>query len=82
MVMPWTKSAGVKARPAGGDVTNILQLRAEADSIRFFVNGERITAFSRSDLDVNGPFGFRVGKGANLHITNLDLTHRLAPARR
>ncbi len=79
MVMPWTKLAAVKPRPDGATVTNILQLRAEPDSIRFFVNGERVTAFARSDLDVNGPFGFRLGKGVNLHITNLDLTQRLAP---
>lgn len=79
MVMPWTKAAGVKARPDGASVTNVLQLRAEPDSIRFLVNGERVTAFARADLNVNGPFGFRLGKGANLHITNLDVTRRLAP---
>lgn len=79
MVMPWTKAAGVKARPDGGSAKNIVELRAEPDSIRFLVNGERVTAFARADLDVNGPFGFRVGKGANLHITNLDVTRRLAP---
>jgi hypothetical protein len=79
MVFPWTKFAGVKPRPDGATATNALQLRAEPDSIRFFVNGERITAFARAALDVNGPFGLRVGRGVNLHITNLDLTRRLAP---
>jgi hypothetical protein len=79
LVMPWTKHAAVKPRPADATVTNVVQLRAEPDSIRFLVNGERITAFARADLNVNGPFGFRVGKGINLHITNLDVTRRLAP---
>ncbi len=79
MVMPWTRHASVKPRPDGATVTNTLQLRAEPDSVRFLVNGERITAFARADLDVNGPFGFRVGTRVNLHITNLDVTRRLAP---
>jgi len=78
-VMPWTKHAAVKARPADATVTNVVQLRAEPDSIRFLVNGQPLTAFARSDLDVNGPFGLRVGAGVNLHVTNLDLTRRLAP---
>jgi hypothetical protein len=79
MVMPWTKHAAVKARPDGNSVTNVVQIRAEPDSVRFFVNGERIMALSRADVDVDGPFGFRVGAGVNLHATNLDLTRRLAP---
>lgn len=79
MVMPWTMHTGVKPRPDGATVTNVVQLRAEPDSIRFLVNGERITTFARTDLDVNGTFGFRVGNRVNLHITNLDVTRRLAP---
>jgi hypothetical protein len=79
MVMPWTKYAAVKPRPEGNSVTNIINVRAEPDSIRFLVNGERITAFARAELDVDGPFGFRIGKGVNLHVTNLDVTRRLAP---
>lgn len=79
MVMPWTKHAAVKPKPEGNTVTNVLSVRAEPDSVRFLVNSERITAFARADLNVDGPFGFRIGKGVNLHITNLDVTRRLAP---
>lgn len=81
-VLPWATRPGVKARPAGGSVTNVVQVQAEADSVRFVVNGERVATFARGDLDVNGIFGFRVGRGVNLHATNLDVTRRLAPARR
>jgi hypothetical protein len=81
-VMPWTKATAVKPRPVGDAVTNIVQVRAEADSTHFLVNGTRVAAFGRADLDVNGSFGFRMGPGVNLHITNLDITRRLAPARR
>lgn len=79
MVMPWTKHAAVKPKPEGKTVTNVLSVRAEPDSVRFLVNSERITAFARADLNVDGSFGFRIGKGVNLHITNLDVTRRLAP---
>jgi hypothetical protein len=82
MIMPWTKAESVKPRPVGDAVTNVVQVRAEADSTVFVVNGTRVAAFGRGDLEVNGPFGFRVGPGVNLHITNLDLTRRLAPPRR
>lgn len=79
MVMPWTAHAAVKPRPDGASVTNVVQVRAEPDSVRFLVNGERITALPRAGLDVEGPFGFRIGEGVNLHATNLDVTRRLAP---
>jgi hypothetical protein len=79
MVMPWTKHAAVKPRPDGASVTNVVQVRAEPDSVRFLVNGERITALPRAGLAVEGPFGFRIGEGVNLHATNLDVTRRLAP---
>ena len=71
--------AAVKPKPEGNTVTNVLSVRAEPDSVRFLVTSERITAFARADLNVDGPFGFRIGKGVNLHITNLDVTRRLAP---
>lgn len=79
MVMPWAKHEAVKARPEGASVTNVLAVRAEPDSIRFTVNGARVATFARAALDVDGPFGFRIGQGVNLHITNLDVTRRLAP---
>lgn len=82
LLMPWTEAASVRPRPAGDAITNVVQVRAEADSTQFLVNGTRVAAFGRGDIDVNGLFGFRVGPGVNLHITNLDITRRLAPARR
>lgn len=79
MVMPWTPHAAVKSKAAGETVTNVVTVRAEPDSVRFLVNGERIAAFPRASLDADGSFGFRIGQGVNLHITNLDITRRLAP---
>lgn len=76
---PWTAHAAAKLRVSGASAKNIVTVRAEPDSVRFLVNGERVTAFARAALDVDGAFGFRIGQGVNLHITNLDLTRRLAP---
>ncbi len=79
LVLPWFKHDAVKPRPDGASVTNQLAVRAEPDSIRFVVNGTRIAAFARAQLAVDGTFGFRIGEGINMHITNLDVTRRLAP---
>jgi hypothetical protein len=79
LVMPWTRHEAVKPKPDGATVTNTVQVRAEPDSVRFLVNGQRITAFPRAALKVDGPFGWRMGQGVNLHATNLDVTRRLAP---
>lgn len=78
-LMPWTMHAAVKPKPSGSTVTNVIAVRAEPDSVRFVVNGERLAAFARSTMEVDGQFGFRIGRGVNLHITNLDVTRRLAP---
>jgi hypothetical protein len=79
MMLDWTAHAAVKARAAGGTAKNFVTVRAEPDSVRFVVNGERIAAWPRSAVVVDGAYGFRIGKGVNLHITNLDVTRRLAP---
>jgi hypothetical protein len=47
--------------------------------VRFVVNGERVAAWPRASLAVDGAYGFRIGGGVNLHITNLDVTRRVAP---
>lgn len=79
LLLPWTKHEAVKPLPAGGSATNVVAVRAEPDSVRFVVNGTRVAAFPRAALAVDGAFGFRIGQGVNLHITNLDVTRRLAP---
>jgi hypothetical protein len=79
VLVPWAKHTAVKPKPEGATVTNVVTVRAEPDSVRFLVNGERIAAFARGAIDVDGAFGFRIGQGVNLHITNLDVTRRLAP---
>jgi hypothetical protein len=79
LLMPWTAHAAVKVRVSGATAKNIVSVRAEPDSVRFLVNGERMAAWPRRALEVEGHYGFRIGRGVNLHITNLDVTRRLAP---
>lgn len=79
MLLDWSAHAAVRPRVPGGTVRNVVTVRAEPDSVRFVVNGERIAAWPRATVTVDGAFGFRIGKGVNLHITNLDVTRRLAP---
>ncbi|MBL8996463.1 MAG: hypothetical protein JNL44_04015 [Gemmatimonadetes bacterium] len=75
----WTAQEKVVKRARGATAKNFVTVRAELDSVRFHVNGERIGAWPRSALRVDGAFGIRIGQGVNIHITNLDLTRRLAP---
>jgi hypothetical protein len=79
MLMPWAPHSAVKVKATGATAKNYVTVRAEPDSVRFVVNGERVAAWPRAGIPVDGNFGFRIGRGVNLHITNLDVTRRLAP---
>lgn len=57
---------------------NTMRVTVEADSVRITVNGQRATAFA-STFATDGLFGFRVGDGANLHVSRLDRITPLAP---
>jgi hypothetical protein len=82
-LVPWTPNAAVKPHPGGDEsLLNTLRVSVEPDSVRFEANGSRVLAVPRGDLPLDGVFGFRVGPGVNLHISNLDHTVRLAPAPR
>ena len=79
IVAPFSTTA-VKPHPGEGTARNVLRVSVEPDSIRFDANGARVTAIGRGDLPLDGLFGFRVGRDLNLHISQLDVTRRLAPA--
>jgi len=79
-VVAWTANDAVVPHP-GGDATakNILRVEVGAIDIVFSANGKEIAKVPRAGLSTDGAFGFRVGKDVNLHISTLDVTHRLAP---
>lgn len=70
---------GITPLAADGTVRAAVRVLAEPDSERYFVDGTRVGAWPRSALPVDGVYGFRIGRGANMHITNLDITRRHAP---
>ena len=80
-MVPYARSDSLAAHPGNDSQLITLAIDVEADSVRFFVNRSRLTAIPRASLQLDGPFGFRVGRGLNLHVVRLDYTQRLAPAR-
>jgi hypothetical protein len=81
MLVAWTPGDSVTAQVASDAVRNVLRVAVERDSVFFTVNGGRVAALPRSAGEFDGQFGFRVGAGANLHISTLDYTQRIAPPR-
>lgn len=80
-MVPYARADSLPPHPGNGTPRVTLAIDVEADSVRFFVNRGRVAAVPRADLKLDGPFGFRVGQGLNLHVVRLDYTTKLAPAR-
>jgi hypothetical protein len=79
----WTKSSAVvTAGMDGGEIKNLLRVEAEASIVTFLVNGQKVAEVPRDGTRFDGLVGLRVGGDLNLHVTNLDVTHRLALPRR
>lgn len=78
-ISDWAAREGIKPLAADGTVRTVVRVLAEPDSVRYFVDGNRVGAWPRSALPVDGVYGFRIGRGTNMHITNLDITRRHAP---
>ncbi len=79
-LVAWKANDAVVPHP-GGDATakNTLRVEVGAADVIFSANGKEIAKVPRTGLATDGAFGFRVGKDVNLHISTLDVTHRLAP---
>jgi len=76
-VRPWTGHNSILSYADRGEdasVRNVLAIEAEGDGVRFYVNGDRVEELSRSEVPVDGTFGFRVNHGLNLHISKLEVT--------
>ncbi|CAN5240394.1 hypothetical protein BH23GEM2_BH23GEM2_19130 [soil metagenome] len=81
ILVPWTHHTAIKPHSGSGVVTNRMRLNASADSLRVFVNDSAVVRIPMENSALSGQFGFRVGEGVNLHLTILDHTRHLAPAR-
>jgi hypothetical protein len=79
LVRDWTRHAAIKPHPGGNaDAGNVLRVEAEADIISFLVNGTKVLEVPRLAAPVDGVVGLRIGADIDVHVTNLDLTSRLA----
>jgi len=77
----WAAHPAIRAHPGTGVVGNHLRVDVASDSLRVFVNDTVVTAVASAGLVTDGQFGLQVGEGLNMHITTLDVTRHLAPAR-
>lgn len=77
MVQPWTHSPAV--RPPEQTGRNVLRVAMDSAGVHFLVNDTRVGSWRRSQLALDGHFGFRIGRQVNAHITRLDALHKLGP---
>ena len=77
----WAAVPGVK--PHGGKDAEKHALRIEADTatVTFLIDGTKVASHPRADVTPEGHFGFRIGRGVNIHVVRLDFTQQLAPPR-
>jgi hypothetical protein len=81
-ISAWARTEAVLPPGQSEPTRNVLRVLAEPDSVRFLANGKEVASLARSALALDGIFGLRVGGGLNVHVSNLDITRRLAPAPR
>jgi hypothetical protein len=79
-ISAWARTEAVLPSGQSEPIRNVLRVVAEPDSVRFLANGKEVARLARSSLALDGIFGLRVGGGLNVHVSNLDITRRLAPA--
>ncbi len=73
----WTSHNAIKGfadRGQDASVKNVLAVEARGETVRFYVNDTEVARVPRSDLDLDGVFGFRVNHALNLHISRLEAT--------
>ena len=73
----WTGHDAIRSfdeRESGeSSVLNELAVEADAETVRFYVNGAEVASLPRADLEVDGQVGVRVNHGLNLHIARLEV---------
>ena len=83
LMQPWTRHAAITPHPGGNDtVKHVLRVEAEATQVTFLVNGTKVLDVPRTPDLFDGTVGLRIGADLNLHVTNLDVTRRLALPRK
>lgn len=78
-IVDWARHESIRQNEGDEAVANVLELRSDGSELVFTVNGTSVARVPSDVLPREGPVGFRIGAGLNLHITTLDLTYTLAP---
>jgi hypothetical protein len=53
-------------------VLNVLTIEARGDTVRFLVNDAEVASLPRSEVPVDGVYGFRVNHALNVHVRSLE----------
>jgi hypothetical protein len=76
----WQRHEAIVAHPGGKEsVRNVIRVEVDPLNATMSVNGAKVLAVPRQELEPDGRIGFRVGKDVNLHIASLNVTRKLAP---
>lgn len=81
MIADWRRAEAVRATDGKDVVGNLFKLTVTPREAVLKANGLDALIVPLEGLSLDGQFGFRVGRGMNLHASTLTVTHRLAPAR-
>jgi hypothetical protein len=77
----WRRAEAVIQWEPKSVVRNMLRLVVTKKEAVLKANNLDVLVLPRESLALDGQFGFRVGRGVNLHVTTLNATNRLAPTR-
>jgi hypothetical protein len=76
----WQRHEAIVTGKADGDpVKNVVRVDVDPVNATLWVNGTKVLAVPRQNLQADGRVGLRVGKDVNLHVTTLNVTRKLAP---
>ncbi len=74
-IQGWTSHNAIRRyadRGVEASVRNVMAVEAGVEIVRFFVNDTEVASVARSDVQLDGIFGFRVNHALNLHISRLE----------
>ena len=79
-VVNWKANDAILPHPGKETVKNVLRVEAGPTEVVFQANGKEVARIPRlANLNFEGNFGFRIGQDTNVHLSRLDITHKLAP---
>jgi hypothetical protein len=72
-IVPWLPHPAIVPQTEG-TAKNVLAIEVTSDSVRVFVNHQRVSGLPRSGLPTDGQVGLRVNHMLNVHVTRVDIT--------